>query len=135
MRLSAWSSYWCSSDRLLPADDPEATPLLVAPRKKGREYSVDERDGTPYILTNDDHPNFRVATASLAAPGEWTTLIAGSDHSYLTGLSVFRDYFVLESREDGLDQVDVRRYDAPRTPGRIAFPEATYVAEIGRAHV
>ncbi|WP_424538883.1 S9 family peptidase [Sphingopyxis granuli] len=116
---------------LLPAADPEATPLLVSPRRKGREYSVDEREGTLYILTNDDHPNFRIATASLAAPGEWTTLIAGSDHSYITGLSVFRDYFVLESREDGLDQVDVRRYDAPLTPGRIAFPEATYVAGLG----
>ncbi|APW74046.1 S9 family peptidase [Sphingopyxis granuli] len=116
---------------LLPAADPEAKPLLVSPRRKGREYSVDEREGTLYILTNDDHPNFRVATASLAAPGEWTTLIAGSDHSYITGLSVFRDYFVLESREDGLDQVDVRRYDAPLTPGRIAFPEATYVAGLG----
>jgi len=116
---------------LLPAGDPEAKPLLVAPRQKGREYSVDEREGTLYILTNDDHPNFRVATATLAAPGEWTTLIAGSDHSYITGLSVFRDYFVLESREDGLDQVDVRRYDAPLTPGRIEFPEATYVAGLG----
>src|SRR3546814_10945236 len=28
-------------------------------------------------------------------------------------------------------QVDGRRYDAPRTPGRIAFPEATYVAGLG----
>src|SRR3546814_20299147 len=104
MRMCDWSSDVCSSDLLLPADDPEATPLLVAPRKKGREYSVDERDGTLYILTNDDHPNFRVATASLAAPGEWTTLIAGSDHSYLTGPSVFRDYLLLDSREDGPDQ-------------------------------
>src|SRR3546814_14212590 len=101
MRMCDWSSDVCSSDLLLPADDPEATPLLVAPRKKGREYSVDERDGTLYILTNDDHPNFRVATASLAAPGEWTTLIAGSDHSYLTGLSVFRDYFRSEERRVG----------------------------------
>lgn len=120
-----------SEVRLLPADDPEAEPLLVAPRKKGREYSVDERDGTLYIHTNDDHPNFRVATASFDKPGEWTTLIPGSDHVYITGLSVFRDYFVLESREDGLDQVDVRKYDAPLTPGRIAFPEATYVAGLG----
>ena len=116
---------------LLPADNPEATPLLVAPRRKGREYSVDERDGTLYILSNDEHPNFRVATASIAKPGEWTTLIPGSDHSYITGLSIFRDWFVLETREDGLDQIDLRRYDAPLTPGRIAFPEATYVAGLG----
>ncbi|WOF45537.1 S9 family peptidase [Sphingopyxis indica] len=116
---------------LLPADDPEATPLLVAPRRKGREYSVDEREGTLYIHTNDEHPNFRIATASLERPGEWTTLVPGSDSTYITGLAVFRDYFVLESREGGLDQVDVRRYDAPLTPGRIKFPEATYVAGLG----
>ena len=116
---------------LLPADNPEAPMQLVSARQKGREYSVDERDGTLYILTNDEHPNFRVATASIEAPGTWKTLIPGSDHSYITGFSVFRDYFVLESREDGLDQVDVRQYDAPLTPGRIAFPEATYVAGLG----
>src|SRR3546814_4106102 len=38
---------------------------------------------------------------------------------------------LFRSREDGLDQVDVRRYDAPMTPGRIAFPESTYVAGLG----
>jgi len=116
---------------LLPADNPEAAPLLVAPRQKGREYSVDEREGTLYIHTNDDHPNFRIATARLDAPGEWTTLVPGSDSTYITDLAVFRDYFVLETRENGLDQVDVRRYDAPLTPGRIQFPEATYVAGLG----
>jgi len=116
---------------LLPADNPEAPMQLVSARKKGREYSVDERDGTLYIHTNDEHPNFRVATASIKTPGTWKTLIPGSDHSYITGFSVFRDYFVLEAREDGLDQVDIRKYDAPLTPGRIKFPEATYVAGLG----
>ncbi|MGN6690474.1 MAG: S9 family peptidase, partial [Sphingopyxis sp.] len=116
---------------LLPADNPEAQMQLVSARQKGREYSVDERDGTLYIHTNDEHPNFRIATASVTDPGKWTTLIPGSDHSYITGFSVFRDYFVLEAREDGLDQVDVRKYDAPLVPGRIKFPEATYVAGLG----
>lgn len=116
---------------LLPANNPEAKMQLVSARHKGREYSVDERDGTLYIHTNDEHPNFRIATASVKEPGKWTALIPGSDHSYITGFSVFRDYFVLESREDGLDQVDVRQYDAPLVSGRIKFPEATYVAGLG----
>ncbi|WP_235957854.1 S9 family peptidase [Sphingopyxis microcysteis] len=116
---------------LLPADDPGAEPMLVSARKKGREYSVDVREKTLYIHTNDDHANFRIATASLDRPGEWQTLIPGSDDNYITGLSIFRDYFVLESREKGVDQVDVRRYDAPLTPGRIKFPETTYVAGLG----
>ncbi len=116
---------------LLPADDPGAQPMLVSARKKGREYSVDVREKTLYIHTNDDHANFRVATASLDNPGQWKTLIPGSDENYITGLAIFRDYFVLESREKGVDQVDVRRYDAPLTPGRIQFPETTYVAGLG----
>ncbi|HEV7343286.1 MAG TPA: S9 family peptidase [Sphingopyxis sp.] len=116
---------------LLPADNPEAKPLLVSARKKGREYSVDEREGTLYIYTNDEHANFRIATASLDKPGEWKTLIPGSDATYITGLAIFRDYFVLEAREKGVDQVDIRRYDAPLTPGRIQFPETTYVAGLG----
>src|SRR3546814_9241057 len=62
---------------LLPADNPEAPMQLVSAREKGREYSVDERNGTLYIHTNDDHPNFRVATASVTAPGDWKTLIPG----------------------------------------------------------
>ena len=116
---------------LLPADEPGATPMLVSPRQKGREYSVDVREKTLFIHTNDDHANFRVATASLDAPGEWKTLIAGSDDVYITGLSIFRDYFVLETREGGLDQIDLRRYDAPTKAGKLAFPESNYVASLG----
>src|SRR5690606_2482444 len=93
---------------LLPADNPEAPMQLVSARQKGREYSVDERDGTLYILTNDEHPNFRVATASVKDHGRWTTLIPSGDHSYIPGFAVLRDYFVLESREERLVQVDIR---------------------------
>jgi oligopeptidase B len=120
-----------SEVRLVPADNPLAEPILVSPRKVGREYSVDVRDGTLYILTNDDHVNFRVATASLKAPGKWTTLIAGSDKHYLTGVSLFKDFFVTEGRIDGLDQVEVRRYNSPTKAEPIKFAEASYSAGLG----
>ena len=116
---------------LIPADTPTAKPMLVATRQKGREYSVDVRKDMLFIHTNDDHANFRVATASMAKPAEWKTLIAGSDDVYITDLAIFRDYFVLETREGGLDQIDVRQYGAPTTPGRIVFPETNYVAGLG----
>ncbi len=120
-----------SEVRLVPADNPTAEPIMVSPRKVGRQYSVDVRDGTLYILTNDDHVNFRIATASLKKPGEWNTLIAGSDRHYLTGLSLFKDFFVTEGRIDGLDQVELRRYTAPTKAEPIKFPEASYVAGLG----
>jgi oligopeptidase B len=120
-----------SEVRLVPASNPSAEPIVVSSRKVGREYSVDVRDGTLFILTNDDHVNFRVATADIKKPGTWKTLIAGSDSQYLTGVSLFKDFFVTEGRIDGLDQIEVRDYTAPTKAEPIKFPEASYVAGLG----
>ena len=117
-----------SEARLIPAADPLAKPLLVKARQKGVEYDVDERDGTLYIHTNDTHENFRLATAPLANPGEWTTLIAGSDDFYLTGVDLFRDFYVTEGRLRGLDHIDIRSYSDPARVEPITFPEASYTA-------
>ncbi|HEY9090102.1 S9 family peptidase [Parasphingorhabdus sp.] len=117
-----------SEVRLVPADNPTAEQVLISPRKKGREYSIEEHDDTLYILTNDDHVNFRLATAALDSPGEWTTLIAGSDAFYLTDMTPFKDFYVTEGRENGLDQVEIRSYSDPAKAQRIAFPEASYSA-------
>lgn len=124
-----------SEVRLLPANDPLAEPILVAPRQPGREYDVEEHDGTLFIHTNDTHTNWRLVTASLDAPGEWVERIAPSPHFYMTGVTTFADFFIVEGREDGLDQIELHRYDGgPNTdkPGkRIAFPEPSYVASLG----
>ena len=117
-----------SEVRLLPADDPLAAPILVAARRKGVEYAVEEHEGTLFIHTNDTHPNFRLATASLDAPGDWAELIAPSDDFYMTDVTTFADFYVVEGREDGLDQVELRWYDAPARVERIPFPEASYDA-------
>lgn len=117
-----------SEVRLVPAGDPTATPILISPRQVKRQYSVDVRDGQLFILTNDDHVNFRIATARIETPGEWTTLIAGSDQHYLTGMALFKDFFVTEGRIDGLDQVEVRKYETPLLAENIPFPEASYTA-------
>ncbi|TSB02617.1 S9 family peptidase [Sphingorhabdus contaminans] len=119
-----------SEVRLVPASNPTATPIMISPRKVGRQYSVDVRDGTLYILTNDDHVNFRIATASLKKPAEWTTLIGGSDDYYITGLSLFKKFYVVEGREAGLDQVEIRYYDDLERTTPISFPEASYVAQL-----
>lgn len=120
-----------SEIRLIPAANPLADPILISPRQVGREYDVDVRDGVLYIHTNDEHVNFRIATASLEKPDEWKTLIPGSDRHYLTDIGLFQDFFVTEGRIDGLDQIEIRRYDAPLQPERIVFPEASYTASLG----
>ncbi|MCT2558019.1 S9 family peptidase [Tsuneonella sp. YG55] len=125
------SDHETSEVRLIPAADPLAEPLLVKPRAKGVEYEVDEREGVLYVLANDTHENFRLATAPLEAPGEWTTLIEGTDAFYLTGFDLFRDFFVVEGRQAGLDTIEVRYYDDPDRVEPIAFPEESYSAGLG----
>ncbi|MGE3689979.1 MAG: S9 family peptidase [Novosphingobium sp.] len=125
------SDHETSEQRLVPAGDPLARPILVRPRQAGVEYDVEERDGLLYIHANDTHENFRLATAPLGRPGEWTTLIEGSDRFYLTGFELFRDFYVVEGRRGGLDQIELRYYDDPVRVEPIDFPEASYDAGLG----
>ena len=117
-----------SEVRLVPAANPTATPILVRPRKKGVEYSVDVRDGELWVLTNDDHINFRLAKAKLESPGDWQTVIAGSDDFYLTDFDLFKGFFITEGRLNGLDQIQLRQYAAPTEVTPITFPEPSYTA-------
>ncbi|AMK21083.1 MULTISPECIES: S9 family peptidase [unclassified Sphingobium] len=114
---------------LLPADNPTAKPLLVAPRQPGREYEVDEHEGTLYIRTNDTHPNFRLVRATLETPDQWEEVIASDPHFYLTDFTLFKGFYVTEGRQDGLDQIELRDY-ATHSPKRIPFPEASYSASL-----
>ena len=119
-----------SEVRLVPADRPDSAPILVSPRAPDRQYSVDAAHGRLWILANDTHVNFRVASATLDAPAEWREEIAGSDRVYLRGLAAFRDHLALTTRVDGLDQLLLRDYtDATET--RIPFAEASYSAYFG----
>lgn len=118
-----------SEVRLVPSDDPAAAPLLVRARTVGVEYEVDVGGDTLFVRANDTHPNFRVATARLAAPGEWTTLIAGSDDFYVRGVSAFTSYLAVSGRERGLDQV--RLYFDDGRMVQVALPEASYTVAIG----
>ena len=113
--------------RLVAADDPTATLVLIKPRRADVQYEVDAAHGRLWVLTNDKHVNFRIASADPANPGEWEELIAGSDRTYLRGLTSHRDHMLVTSRVDGLDQLVLREYrtgDQERVP----FEEASYSA-------
>jgi oligopeptidase B len=112
--------------RFVPAADPLAPLTLISPRKEKRQYSVDAAHGKLWIVTNDDHVNFRLAEADPARPDAWKTVIPGSDRVYLRGVTSYRDHLAITQRVDGLDQLVLRRYSGEET--RIPFQEATYSA-------
>jgi oligopeptidase B len=91
------------------------------------QYEVDASHGKLWILTNDEHVNFRIVRADPKAPGDWTELVAGSDRTYLRGITSHRDHLLIGSRVDGLDQLVLRDY-ATGNEERVPFAEASYSA-------
>ena len=116
-----------SEIRLVPADEPLADPILIRARRVGVEYDVETHGETLFIHTNDTSTQFRLVTAPLSKPSEWTERIAASPNFYMTGVSTFADFFVVEGRDNGLDQVEIHEYSGG-SPKRIQFPEASYSA-------
>ena len=119
-----------SEYRLIPADDSLAEPVLVAPRREGHDYSIDHQGDRFVIMTNDNHQNFRIATASEDDPTEdaWETMLQGDESLYIQHFHVTEDYVAVEERIDGLDQV--RIIDRAGNSTHVEFPEAAYTAYI-----
>jgi oligopeptidase B len=113
--------------RLVPAADPTATPVLVKPRAPDVQYEVDSAHGQLWILTNDEHVNFRIARADPVHPGDWHTVVEGSERTYLRGITAHRDHLLIAARVDGLDQLLMRDY-ATGEQERVPFAEASYSA-------
>ncbi len=118
-----------SEVRFVPAADPAAEPVMIARRRPNIEYHCDAAHGRLWIVTNDEHINFRLVLAAVDAPGEWREEIAGSDRTYLRGATSYRDHLALTMRVDGLDQLVLRTYAGKET--RLPFAEAAYCAYFG----
>ena len=119
-----------SEYRLIAADDADADPILVAPRRVGHEYSINHQGDRFVIKTNDNHANFRLAVAPNDNPTEeaWKTILQGDESLYLQGFSLTEDYIAVEERIDGLDQI--RIIDRAGNSTHVEFPEAAYTAYI-----
>jgi oligopeptidase B len=113
--------------RFVPANNPTAPLTLIRARKPDQQYEVDAAHGKLWILANDTHVNFRVAEADVARPAEWREVIAGSDRTYLRGVTAHRDHLLVTSRVEGLDQLFLRDYASGKME-RVPFAEASYSA-------
>ncbi len=125
------SDHETSEVRVVPAADPLARPILIWPRQTGVEYDVELIEDIVFIHSNATHENFSVVFAPLARPTVTAPLATGTDDVYLTGFDLFRDFWVLESRVRGLDQIELRYYGDPDRIEPIVFPEASYSAGLG----
>lgn len=114
--------------RLLPAGDPLAEPRIVAPRKVGVEYSVEEGGEEFFILTNaDGAKDFKIMAAPVAdpAPANWREVVAHEPGRLILAAMAFSRYLVRLERTDGLPRIVVRER-ASGAEHTIAFAEEAY---------
>jgi len=84
-----------SEVHLIPADDPTATAIVVRERVVDIEYGLDHWGDKWVVLTNENATDFRVMTAPLGQPGEWTELVAHEPGRRITSVEAFADHLVL----------------------------------------
>lgn len=104
-------SHTTSEVRFLKADAPTTDWTLVKARVPDVEYEVDHRGDSLFIHSNDTGRNFRLVTAPLTQPSQWTELQATSHEVMLEGVELFASHHVVHEREQGLPRLRIVRKD------------------------
>ncbi|MBG6206177.1 oligopeptidase B [Labrenzia sp. EL_126] len=118
---------------MIPADQPELPPVLIAPRDTGVEYSVEDHGDTLYILTNlGDAEDFKVVTAPKATPGRefWSDLVQHKPGCLILSHCVYKTFMTRLEREDGLPRIVIRRL-TDNIEHSVEFDEEAYSLGLG----
>ncbi|MFV2022652.1 S9 family peptidase [Micromonospora sp. LOL_023] len=114
-----------SEVRALPAADPTAEPLVIAPRRQGVDYSVEHHGHRFLILHNDGAEDFALAYTSVDAPGDWVPMIEHTPGTRLESVDAFANHLVVSLRTDGLTGLRVLP-DGGTDGFDLEFPEPIY---------
>ncbi|HVA07497.1 MAG TPA: S9 family peptidase [Acidimicrobiales bacterium] len=93
----------------IPADDPEATPRVILPRREGVEFAVDHLPGRPWfvILTNEDALDFKVLGIPDDLSAAPTEVIAHRPGVRIEDVQAFTDTLVLSERANAETSVRI----------------------------
>ena len=103
-------------------------PKLVAKRQIGVEYSIDERHGDLFILTNENGAeDFKIATVSAADPGRpnWVDLVPHRDGVLIHDMFLIANHMIRLERCEGLPRIVVRNLSTG-VEETIKFDEEAY---------
>jgi oligopeptidase B len=104
---------------LIPADQPESSPVVVRPRADDIEYSVDHWGDRFVVLHNTDAVDFRVDVAPVASPGTWEPFIAHEPGSRITQFETFRGFGVMQRWVNGQQVLSFVARDGSETAIRV----------------
>jgi oligopeptidase B len=121
------SSSDCNEIWYIKQDDEDMIAHLIKKRSADNLYEVEHHQEYFYILTNDMGKNFRLIKTNVGELEQkyWQEIIPHQNEVYLQNFSPYEDFFVVLSKENGLEQIKVYNYHSLQFE-LIAFPDASY---------
>ena len=119
------ASHTSSEWRFLKADLPGSPWQLVAAREKDHEYDVDHRGDRFYLRTNRGCRDYRVVTAPVSSPSEWTETVPCREGVSVSRIDLFEGHMVLLEREEALPRLRVVDLESGASH-RVDFLEPVY---------
>ncbi len=119
-----------SEFQVLNADNPNGDFKLFSERERGLEYSIYHFENNFYILTNKEKAtNFKLMKVDEknTSTENWEEFIPHRADILLEDIEIFKDYYVLTERDNGLNKLKVTKWDDSESY-YIAFDNETYVA-------
>lgn len=137
-KSDAYLIIWCYSTlsteiRYLDASTPRGEWKIIQKRERDLEYSVSHYGDYFYIITNkDEAKNFKLVRTPVTATSKdnWEDVIPHRKDVLLEDISVFKDFYVLSERKNGLNQIRVVRWDNGEDH-YVSFQDPTYAAYLG----
>ncbi len=116
-----------TEERFIPADRPDSEFVLFCPRRRDHLYFVSHFGDSFFIRTNAGAINFKLMRAGENSFAEefWKEEIAHRPEVLLESVDGFRDFLVLEERENGLTYLRVKAWNGS-ADYRIDFGEPAY---------
>ncbi|MGB5269838.1 MAG: S9 family peptidase, partial [Eudoraea sp.] len=116
--------------QILNADNPNGDFKLFSERERGLEYSIYHFENNFYILTNKDKAtNFKLMKVdeNNTSSENWVEFITHRPNILLEDIEIFKDYYVLTERDNGLNKLKITKWDESDSY-YIPFDSETYVA-------
>ncbi len=117
----------------IPSNNVNAEWRVIQKREADLEYAVEHYENDFYIITNEgDATNFKIVKTPVEKPSKenWVDVITHKKDTLLEGFEIFKNYFVLEERTEGLLQLKIIN-NGDQSSYYLPFNEPTYSAYVG----
>ncbi len=118
--------------QVLEADNPNGKFRIIQPREDYLEYDIAHYKDYFYILTNKDKAlNFKLMKTPVGKTEKkyWKEVIPHRKDTRLEDISIFKNYLVLEERNNGLSKIRIKSWDG-KVDYYLPFNEETYSAGV-----